>query len=163
MHFLLLFQLIREQLSIYKIDSFMDLITFVIDRGSNFIKGLHEFRLMFCVAHRLNGILKKTFFQIPVAEKKSPLKAPSIMSNEITPTKTTTYVPQLSPEISFNDEPYDEEEKVALEQWNKEENDDDDDTIDYCTVAPDNIPWSAYEILDTIQQCKILAQYVKMV
>ncbi|CAF5028736.1 unnamed protein product [Rotaria sp. Silwood1] len=154
-------KLIREQLSIYTIDSFMDLITFVTDRGSNFIKGLHEFRLMFCVAHRLNGILKKTFFQISVAEKKSPMKTTSIISSDTTPTKITAYLPQLSPEIAFNDEQYDEEEKAALEQWNKEEEDDDDDVIDYSIVSLTNIPWSAREILETIQQCKILVQYIK--
>jgi hypothetical protein len=43
----------------------MDLITFVTDRSSNFVKGLRSFKVLYCVAHRLNNILKTTFYQQP--------------------------------------------------------------------------------------------------
>ena len=140
----------------------MNSITFVTDHGSNFIKGLHEFRLMFCVAHCLNNILKKTF-QVLIAEKKSPMKVPSINSTDITPTKMAAHVTNLSPEIAFQDESYDEEEKAALDEWDKDEECNDEDGIDYSLITSTNIPWTAREILDTIQQCKILVQYIKKV
>jgi hypothetical protein len=162
-HFLSLFQLIQQQLSIYELDSSLDLITYVTDRGSNFVKGLRDYHLMFCVAHRLHGILKKTFFQ-NVKQKKSPVQGQPIIPIEITPTKTTTLPRQLSPEIAFNIEPADDEEQAALEEWeNEEEDDEEEDAIDYSTLTLGNIPWIAQEILTTIHHCKLLVQYVKKV
>ncbi|CAF1165617.1 unnamed protein product [Rotaria sordida] len=143
-------KLIQEQLSLYKVDEYMDLITFVTDRGSNFIKGLKQYRLMFCVVHRLNGILKKTFFQFPTTNKQTPTKSQSIVSNEMTPMKTSTVVQQPSPEIMLNDDQIDEEEKIALEEWNDE--DDDAETIDYSMLNLSSIPWNAQEIIETIRQ-----------
>ncbi|CAF3359964.1 unnamed protein product [Rotaria sp. Silwood2] len=147
--------------NIVKVDEYMDLITFVTDRGSNFIKGLKQHRLMFCVAHRLNGILKKTFFQFSTTSKQTPTKSKSIVSNEITPLKTSTVVRQLSPEIMLNDDQIDEEEKIALEEWNDEDGDDDVETVDYSMLDLSSIPWNAQEIIETIRQCKILVHYVK--
>lgn len=45
-------------------------VTFVSDRGANFLKALKRFRAYSCAAHRLNNIVKRCFF---VEEKnKSP-------------------------------------------------------------------------------------------
>jgi hypothetical protein len=37
-------------------------ITFVSDRGANFLKALKRFQAYSCAAHRLNNIVKKCFF-----------------------------------------------------------------------------------------------------
>ena len=149
---------------LYDLDSSLDLITYVTDRGSNFIKGLRDYHLMFCVAHRLHGILKKTFFQNVVKQKKSALQNQPIIPIEITPTKPTILPRELSPEIPFNIEPVDEEEQAALEEWeNEEEDEEEEDTTDYSTLTLGNIPWIAQEVLATIHHCKLLVQYVKKV
>ena len=84
------FQLIQRQLSIYELHSCIDLITFVTDRGSNFVKGLRYYHLMFSVARRLHNVFKKTFFQRDVKEKKSPRKNQPLIPIEITSPKATT-------------------------------------------------------------------------
>ena len=133
------------------------------DRGSNFIKALKKYRLMFCVAHRLNGILKRTFFQTQLTEKPTPTKSSPNTSTYITPINRTTTGRQPSPEFISFDEQLDEKEKAALEEWKNEEDDYDIDTIDYSTLDLSSIPWNAREILETIKYCKILVQYVKKV
>jgi hypothetical protein len=42
-------------------------VTFVSDRGANFLKALKRFQAYSCAAHRLNNIVKRCFF---VDEKK---------------------------------------------------------------------------------------------
>ena len=118
---------------------------------------------MFCVAHRLNGILKRSFFQIQLTEIPIPTKSSPKTSTYITPTKRTITGRQPSPEFISFDEQLDEEEKAALEEWNNEEDNYDIDTIDYSTLDLSSIPWNAQEILETIKYCKILVQYVKKV
>ena len=62
--------MLEDQLAVFGLKELMDKITFVTDRGSNFIKALMNFRVILCVAHRLNNVLKKTFFQESSKKKK---------------------------------------------------------------------------------------------
>lgn len=139
-------------------------ITFVTDRGANFIKGLKDFTVVFCTAHRLNNILKQTFYQNILKDKnieRSKTTTTVIERTEKTPNKTIKYKTtieassELDSEVELTDEDdYDTDES--------EFNDDDDD-IDYSSVTIANLPASAKEILDTIRYCKALVKYTKKV
>jgi hypothetical protein len=108
----------EEQLSEFNLQSFMDTITYVTDRGANFVKAFRSNRVLFCVVHRLNNILKRCFYQNP--NKKSNISpdklvhtSTSIINNKVTPVKiktVTTVLPCASPEIEEYDYKGEEEE-----------------------------------------------------
>ena len=139
-------------------------ITFVTDRGANFIKGLNDFTVVFCTAHRLNNILKRTFYQNVLKEKKidrSKATTTVIERTEKTPNKTIKYKTTIeaSPEVDSEVELTDDEDKYDTDE--SEIGDDDD--IDYSSVTVANLPMSAKEVLDTIRYCKALVKYTKKV
>ena len=153
----------------------MDLITFVTDRGANFVKGLQFFRVLYCVAHRLNNILKATFYQQSKKNKKKMKMTPSktiskiINETEKTPTKmikkTRTTTKEGSPEIDcyFIEEENHNDSDFTEESSEDEEDDDQLFHIDYATTILDNLSRSAEHILQTIEGCKSLVAYVKKV
>jgi hypothetical protein len=47
----------------------MDKITFVCDRGSNLVKPLEDYQVVNCFPHRLNNVLKRTFYSAGTQEK----------------------------------------------------------------------------------------------
>lgn len=51
----------ENQLAQFNLDQRMNQITFVTDRGSNFLKAFRLHKALYCVAHRLNNILKRCF------------------------------------------------------------------------------------------------------
>ncbi|CAF5095494.1 unnamed protein product, partial [Rotaria sp. Silwood1] len=53
---------ITAALSRFGLDQLMDKITFVCDRGSNLIKALEDYQVVHCFPHRLNNVLKRTFY-----------------------------------------------------------------------------------------------------
>ena len=57
-----------NQLAEFGLDRYMDDITYVTDRGSNFIKAFRLHKVLYCVAHRLNNILKRCFYQNPIKQ-----------------------------------------------------------------------------------------------
>ena len=108
----------EQQLSEFSLQSFMDTITYVTDRGANFIKAFLSNKVLFCVVHRMNNILKRCFYQNPIKKaSSSPVKlvhtSTSIVNVDRTPVKmktTTTVFPAGSPEIEECDYRMDEEE-----------------------------------------------------
>jgi hypothetical protein len=165
--------MLEDQLDIFGLKELMDKITFVTDRGSNFIKALMAFRVMLCVAHRLNNVLKKTFFQAISKKKKiiSPGKLLTISTSsrtEITPKKmemtttTTRTFAQASPEL--NEDDMDGEHGAETEESSDDDsNTDDDDDVDYTSSTIAALPVPAKTILDMIKDCKSLVKYVKKV
>ena len=170
-------QVIEQQMRSYDLLVHMDLITFVTDRGSNFVCALRQFKVLHCVAHRLNNVLKRAFYQQPKKKKRekvTPNKTISkvIIETETTPSKTmkrttTTTSMQSSPEfilpsyLDVRDEHYDSDSTDTT-------SDDDDDHhqcifIDYSTTTIENLPSSAKHVLQTIKDCKSLVTYVKKV
>jgi hypothetical protein len=159
----------------------MDLITFVSDRGSNFVKGLQSFKVLHCVAHRLNNILKATFYQQSKKKKKMKVtpsktiskiiieteKTPTKMTKKTTTTTTTTTSKEGSPEIDcyYMDEEENHNDSDSTEESSEDEEDDDGHLflIDYTTTTLDNLPQSAKHILQTIEDCKSLVTHVKKV
>ncbi|CAF1331276.1 unnamed protein product [Rotaria sordida] len=153
-------KLLRKELISFGLENSLNDIVFVTDRGSNFVKGLDGFTVLFCTAHRLNNILKLTFYQNFSKEKgsdRSKTTTTIIERTEKTPNKTTTTKTtiQASPEIHSEVEITDDEDNYDT---NESETDDD---IDYSSVTISSLPPSAKEILNTIHYCKALVKYTK--
>lgn len=107
----------QQQLSQFGLESFMESITFVTDRGANFVKAFKSNKVLYCVVHRMNNILKRCFYQNPSKKSKAiPEKLTDIsissMNGKASPprTRSTTnrYPQDGSPEIPESD---DESEK----------------------------------------------------
>lgn len=100
----------EQQLISFGLQSFMDNITFVTDRGSNFIKAFRSNKVLLCVAHRMNNILKRCFYQNPAKKSQSLSSKAShsstiVMNLEATPAKkkVAVAVPADSPEMEENE------------------------------------------------------------
>jgi hypothetical protein len=100
----------EEQLAQFDLVQHMNRITFVTDRGSNFLKAFKSHKAIRCVAHRLNNILKQCFYQHvlktkPNSSDKFVRQLTSISAIDETPKKkknlSTTYL-QASPEIEVD-------------------------------------------------------------
>ncbi|CAF4667093.1 unnamed protein product [Rotaria sp. Silwood2] len=166
-------KMLEDELTVFRLKELMNKITFVTDRGSNLIKAMMAFHVLFCIAHRLNNVLKKTFYQETKKKKKtiSPAKnltiSTSVHRTEIPPTKTETTtittrtLAQASPELS--DEDVEITDGTETEDSSDEVSDIDDDEIDYTATTIDTLPASAKVILDVIKDCKSLVKYVKKV
>ncbi len=100
----------ENQLAQFDLDRYMDDITYVTDRGSNFIKAFRSHKVLYCVAHRLNNILKRCFYQNPIkqtATSSNKVLQPAIICPDIqeTPTKqkrVSTVRVEASPEVEDN-------------------------------------------------------------
>jgi hypothetical protein len=98
----------ENQLAQFGLNRYMDNITYVTDRGSNFRKAFRSHKILHCVAHRLNNILKRYFYQNPVKKTTGSSKnefvhpVTTIIKIQETPKKkktiSTTYF-QASPEV----------------------------------------------------------------
>jgi hypothetical protein len=151
---------IEEGLALYDLKPFMFDIIWVCDRGSNLKKALEKFYVVHCVAHRLNNILQKTFYQAETNKAKT--------------------------EVAFGDyyTAIDEDEDDQISEGGSEEDealrdDDDDKLIDKRTRTLNNtstttsrnnptttlaqLSSDAKRVLVTIIQCKDLVKYVKKV
>lgn len=112
----------KEQLNNFGIGEYMDLITFVTDRGSNFKKAFSDHKVLYCVAHRLNNVLKRCFYHIENSTKgnDSPMQKirwmSKVIGNEITPTKLkmTTQTKSTSPE--YGEEQLSDEEHPSSDE-----------------------------------------------
>jgi hypothetical protein len=165
--------MIQEQLAVFNLDEFMDRITFVSDRGSNFVSGLRKCHVLFCVAHRLNNILKRTFYQGVKKKKRNitPMKSVTVSTNvtrvEVTPTKvqskTTTTTSSLASPGTSGETFDDEHDDKADELEDSSDEEDDGDPLDYTEATIENLATAAKEVVDTITHCKALVKYVKKV
>jgi hypothetical protein len=108
----------EQQLSEFDLQSFMDTITYVTDRGANFVKAFRSNKVLYCVLHRMNNILKRCFYQNPTKKLNiSPGKlvhtSTSIINAKKTPVKmktvTTVYPESGSPEVEDGGYEIDEE------------------------------------------------------
>ena len=58
---------------------------FVIDGGTNLVKALKPYRSLYCYGHRLNNVLKRSFFQSNKKKRKNEtadVQAPTVQSNK---------------------------------------------------------------------------------
>jgi hypothetical protein len=155
---------LREQLNIFGLENYLSDIVFVTDRGANFVKGLHGYSVLFCTAHRLNNVLKLTFYQNPSKGKKNNQGKTTptttvVERTEVTPDKVTTIKtkieasPEIDTDINMVDYDHDSETDAS----------DNDDETDYSSITISDLPRSAKEVLDTIRDCKALVRYTKKV
>jgi hypothetical protein len=132
------------------------------------------YRVLLCVAHRLNSVLKRTFYQESSKKKKKTVSPGKILSvstsisrTEITPTKTqkttitTRTFAEASPEL--NDEEMEDRNATDTEESSSDDSDSDGDEVDYTSTTIDALPAHAKAILEMIKDCKSLVKYVKKV
>ncbi|CAF1207983.1 unnamed protein product [Adineta ricciae] len=123
---------LRHALTPFGLDN-LQLLTFVSDRGSNFVKALKPFRYFFCFAHRLNNILKRAFFHNILKKKKKTTTTSSNSSNE-----TNAII-------------------LEEESDNESGNTDDEDEPCYSSATINEMSESALAVLKTISECKRLS------
>ncbi|CAF4456427.1 unnamed protein product [Rotaria sp. Silwood2] len=145
-------KILTEELISFGLENYLSDIVFVTDRGSNFVKGLNGFTVLFCTAHRFNNILKHTFYQNVSKKKKNDQNETTTTAIEQTPNKTTTTrtTTVASPEIDSEVEMTDDEN-----DFDTDESETDDDT-DYSSITISNLSSCAKEVLNTINHCKAL-------
>lgn len=110
-------------------------VTFVSDQGSNFVKALKPYLSFFCLAHKLNNVLKHAFYQNSSKATKKVLDMSSA-SNDI----------DADDDCDSDDDEQDCEDPKRLP-----------------SIINENIPNDARRILKTIIECKKLVKYVKKV
>ncbi|CAF4282376.1 unnamed protein product [Rotaria magnacalcarata] len=66
---------LRKQLDLFGLLPYMDNhnITFTTDRGSNILKALKGYPVVYCFAHRINNVLKLAFYQTAQKKEKQNL------------------------------------------------------------------------------------------
>mgnify|MGYP000563152121 CR=1 FL=1 len=147
---------------------------FVCDRGPNLVSALRNYNPLYCYPHRLNNILKCSFFQSQ--SSKQQLKEPSTIAQHegsTNATISTNIVDSSITEENDNCSPLstdDENEKNELtipmkntKQYKKQLSIKTQDVDDPRKLKFDDLDPSAKEIIKTIDQCKTLVQFVKKV
>ncbi|CAF1533718.1 unnamed protein product [Adineta ricciae] len=135
-------EMLEKQLSVFNLHEVMDKITFVSDRGSNFVSALRNYNVLYCVAHRLNNILKRTFYQGLKKKKKN-----------MTPMKSFTFSTNITQKEGVEDDNDGDSEDSSDE--------DDDDSVDYTVETIAQLNPTAKQVLNTITHCKSLVKYAK--
>lgn len=150
----------------------MNKITFVCDRGSNLVKALERFQVLNCFPHRLNNVVKRTFYSAGTQEKiQRRQRKPFSKKNQAEDQSTWT-----DNILDGDDSLMDHDDRDSTDS------DSDDDVIldeksvelalrslsssperDHVNVFEKNLPPYAAQIISTIVQCKQLCCYVKRV
>ena len=148
--------MIEEQLIVFSLDEFIERITFVMDRGRNFMNRLRNFPVLVYVVHGIKKILKRTFYQ-EIKKKKenvAPVKSFTISKYttniEVIPKKiqrTTTLITRAvsSPDISRDSFDDDDTEESSDSENNC-------DVLDYIESTIADLNPAAKQALDTIAQ-----------
>lgn len=150
----------------------MEKITYVCDRGSNLIKVLEDYNIVHCFPHRLNNVLKRTFYSAGTAEKKAKKNKKSTKKNDS--------------DDQFNRISFDTNDEDPLMDYDdrdsSESEDDDNDVVldvktvelalrnlsssperDHISILEKDLALPASQVLATIVRCKQLCCYVKRV
>jgi hypothetical protein len=144
-----LVQVLQSEMTVFGIDD-LSTINIVCDRGSNFLKAFRDLHPITCYGHRLNNVLKRSFFQY---QKQSP--TPSAISVE----KTS---------ISDNEEDDDEDDLFFIPSKTITAN---KNLNIYTKIVKEQMmttklidaPPAAQLLIKIIVECKSLAKYIKKV
>lgn len=148
------------------------------DRGSNFQKGFKGFDPLFCFGHRLNNILKRSFFQNQT--KKKAKTSEHLNSNNGVPETTS---PLASSGIGLTDGTSSDESDVSSDDdlesrtaipmvrrkknptktASKRDRVQSDSQSSHLKMTVDQVPVSVKQVLNTLHQCKRIVKYVKKV
>ena len=148
----------------------MDKITFVCDRGNNLVKALEGYRVIHCFPHRLNNVLKRTFYSARTREKlrqrqREPLNKnknddQSIWNDMISNNNDSLmYYDDCDSSESESDDTVLDEKSVELALRSVSASPE----RDHVNVLEQNLPIYASQILTTIVRCKELCSCVKRV
>ncbi len=152
-------------------------VNIVCDRGSNFVCAFKDFQPIFCFGHRLNNVLKISFFQNNKKKKKTKF------TNVSTGTAAAEPVASVKAESAANlnnksstDESGSSTDddcnaKTALpvirrkvtKKLKKPVSPKNDLQLSHEKVTVDQIPASAKLVLVCLNQCKKIVKYVKKV
>jgi hypothetical protein len=150
---------IEEGLSLYDLQPFMYDIIWVCDRGSNLKKALEKFTVVHCIAHRLNNILQKIFYQAETNKAKKDVAFGEYYV-DLVEDEDDLISGSDSEEVNASD---DDDEKL-IDKRTK--------TINYTTATSSKknatstlsqLPSDAKRALVTIIHCKELVRYIKKV
>ncbi|CAF1043629.1 unnamed protein product [Adineta ricciae] len=152
-----------------------DKLTFVSDRGPNLVCALRRYNTLFCYPHRLNNILKRSFFQTERQEKKKKDISSEIQSKNFTGNITANNTinsssndgdDSCSPSTSSSDDDDDVGKTQPLlpikyKKNNKNELLMSKSVNDPRKMKSKDLHPSAQQIINTITRCKNLVRYVK--
>jgi hypothetical protein len=149
------------------------------DRGSNFQKAFNGFNPLFCFGHRLNNILKRTFFQNQMKTKKSITDHNLDGPNDVfaPSTKQNSFDTNSQEEIftdesdSSSDDDYDLAAAIPVTRRKKSYNKPPSKTAHehlnlqsmHLKMTVDKVPLPVKHVLRTLQQCKKIVKHVKKV
>lgn len=171
--FLSIQQAITAALSRFGLDVFMDKITYVSDRGSNLVKVLEDYEVVHCFPHRLNNVLKRTFYSAGTAEKNEKKRNKPIKdsSNDDKTNRFTFILNDDDPLMDYDDRDSSDSEEdsdctlnaktveLALRCLSSSSSPE----RDHINVFEKDLAPAASQVLATIVRCKQLCCYVKRV
>ncbi len=132
---------------------------FISDRGPNLVKALKPYRPLYCYGHRLNNLLKRTFFQSQ--KKKKNDEAQNTQPSKARQVQNKNQESDLSTSASE-----DEDESFLPIHRNKKKTTtgvNQSITNDPRKLQLVDLDSSAQEVIKTIVGCKKLVKYVKKV
>jgi len=149
-------------------------LQFVSDRGPNLVCALRNYNTLFCYPHRLNNILKCSFFQSQTKEKKQISSTTSEHTNSTNTTvSTSTTHLALNEEddnyVSSSDDDDDDDEKrqptlpIKNKRVDKNKSSVTKHNSDPRKLKLNDLHPTAQKIIKTITQCKNLVRFVKKV
>jgi hypothetical protein len=150
----------------------MNKITFVSDRGSNIVKALEDYQMINCFPHRLNNVLKRTFYSAGTQDKierKKRKHSSKKNQGDNHPTWDNFLTNDDDPLMNYDDRDSSEsesDEDVILDAKSVElalRNLSSSPERDYVNVVEQDLPLYATQLLATIARCKQLCCYVKRV
>ncbi|CAF0844168.1 unnamed protein product [Adineta steineri] len=160
-------------LSKFGLDNLMNKITFVCDRGSNLVKALEDYEVVHCFPHRLNNVLKRTFYSAGTQDKveRKKKKQSSNKNQHTTHVTWNNFATDdddllmdyddrdsSESECEYDDVPLDEKSvELALRSLSSSPE------RDHMNVVEKDLPPYAAQVLAIITRCKQLCCYVKRV
>lgn len=129
------------------------------DRGANLLKALRDYETLFCFLHRINNVLKRSFFQLSSQREKSDRSrthpsATSSLNNDQNDN-------DLSPSATEGEEAY--IPTIQIRRRKKKNMEESSTTHDPMQLKLNDFSMEGQAIIKTIEQCKSLVRYVKKV
>ncbi|CAF3805095.1 unnamed protein product, partial [Rotaria sp. Silwood1] len=114
-------------------------VNILCDRGSNFVKGFRDYDPLFCYGHRLNNILKTSFFQNAKNKKKTPVQHQQLI------------LPRHQIIVHEDDSEDDEDILISIPIIRNRKQKDDNQQLS-AKASVDDIPGEAKAVLLTLSQ-----------
>jgi hypothetical protein len=150
------------------------MVNIVSDRGSNFVAAFRDLNPLFCFAHRLNNIVKLTFFQnVQKRKKQTSIRSTSAAT---TASDRATFnernaAPSNGNNVLSSEETSEDEEQVIIlptipmirkKRKNKSTLTNNQQGSSY-KMSIDDIPLAARGVLNILIKCKKIVKFIKKV